>query len=358
MDRKNKKPVLSICIPVYNRKMIFKSMLKEVCESLLGYENETEIVISDNASLDNLAEVIKEISHLYPTVDFKYYKNKENIGLAANFMEVASKANGIFCWIIGSDDFVKRNAVKKLLNIIKSNQDVDLIVVNKDHVNFGNNLEKIKNPREFLNLTENISVNTKSPTKSFKAKNLDEVVNLSFNNVLLGAVMVNVFRKSIWNKVEIPTDRLQGFNNLTSIYPHCYIFAKGFFNSNCYYEADSLITTSSYEGIESWQSSNLENFWLSNEPILYFNVLLELLDAYKLAGLNRKSYRQIKRVYIQYPARLVVPIFVRKYIQKKEIHNSKKINLSKLVKENYYNVYLYKGILKGAIKLFLLKKIY
>jgi hypothetical protein len=352
------KPVLSVCIPVYNRKSIFKSMLTEVCKSAVNLKEKVEIVISDNASEDNLFEVVQETNISFPNVNIRYFRNEVNIGLAANFIEVVKKAFGQFCWIVGSDDFLKKNSIAEVIRLIEENIEVDLFVVNKDSADFGDDFNFLDNPSLYLENSENLSFWSGAPKESFKTNTMNNILHPRFNNVLLGAMMVNIFRRSKWNSVEISASELQNFNSLISIYPHCYIFSRTFFGSICYFEANHMITTCSYNGMETWQSSSREKFWLSKDPNLYFNVLPDLLENYYLSGLEDVNYKEIKKIFIQYPARLVVPIFVRRYIYKRSILHGDRISLTNFLRKNFLNPYVYFGIIKGAIKFALRKKIY
>jgi hypothetical protein len=110
--------------------------------------------------------------------------------------------------------------------------------------------------------------------------------------------------------------------------------------------------------METWQSSSRDKFWLSKDPNLYFNVLPEILENYYLAGLEKDIYKDIKKLFIQYPARLIVPIFVRRYITKGPILHDDSMSLTNFIKKNFMNPYIYLGIAKGTMKFLLRKKIY
>ena len=86
------KPLLSICIPTYNR----AEYLKKTIESIVWQEeftnNKVEIVIADNASNDNTEEIGNYYSNLYDNV--LYYRNVNNIG-NNNFPYVLSEGKGV-----------------------------------------------------------------------------------------------------------------------------------------------------------------------------------------------------------------------------------------------------------------------
>ena len=85
------KPLLSICIPTYNR----AEYLAKSLDSLIVQPefSQIEVVISDNASTDNTEEVCKHYREKYPNI--VYYRNQENI-LDRNFPTVLMRGTGAY----------------------------------------------------------------------------------------------------------------------------------------------------------------------------------------------------------------------------------------------------------------------
>ena len=115
-------PLLSICIPTYNR----ADLLSDVIESIVKQEvfqisDDVEIVICDNCSTDNTAEVAQNFTEKFPNKVF-YYKNEKNIGFD-NFERVMSHGNGEFLKLNNDTLIHKENSLKTMLNIIKSNRE-------------------------------------------------------------------------------------------------------------------------------------------------------------------------------------------------------------------------------------------
>lgn len=86
------KPLLSICIPTYNRAKYLENTIQSIVAQPEFIDNKVEIVISDNNSCDNTEEVCRQYEKKYK--NFYYYKNKENIR-DKNFPLVLSYGNGI-----------------------------------------------------------------------------------------------------------------------------------------------------------------------------------------------------------------------------------------------------------------------
>ncbi len=78
------KPLLSICIPTYNRAPYLKELLDSIVCQFDDQEiyNQVEVIISDNASEDNTTEVVAEYQKKYENI--RYFRNKENVGAAKN----------------------------------------------------------------------------------------------------------------------------------------------------------------------------------------------------------------------------------------------------------------------------------
>lgn len=113
--------LLSICIPTYNR----GKYIAELFESIKCHDiGKIQIVVSDNASTDDTADVISQYKGRFK--NFEYHKNEENLGFDKNVMAVTSHAKGKFSIIMGSDDVFPEGALDKILNFIDLDKDVIL----------------------------------------------------------------------------------------------------------------------------------------------------------------------------------------------------------------------------------------
>lgn len=110
------KPLLSICIPTYNRvQYLTKSLDSLVC--LLEFNSsEVEVIISDNASTDNTQEMVKKYTTEYSNIH--YYRNNENIK-DKNFPTSITRANGKFRKLCNDTLIYSGGYLAYLLNNIK-----------------------------------------------------------------------------------------------------------------------------------------------------------------------------------------------------------------------------------------------
>jgi hypothetical protein len=340
--------LLSICIPVYNRKEVFRHCLYEACEASEEVANEVEIVISDNNSEDDLFSIVEEIKLKFKYINVKYNKNDVNIGLCRNFLKVVEIATGMFCWIVGSDDFIKTDSIKTLLNIIKCNKDLYFICCNYDYIYL--NKLKFENGK-YIDLhdqlrNESMIYKHKAPTWTGMVDKFDYLIDPKLNNVFLGAVMSGVFRKDVWDKVEQNNVDWDGFNSFESIYPHCYIYAKAFINKKAYYHGESLLTVG--EGTREWSTDTGKTIWESSLPLIYYNLFGDLINNYKNYGLEIKQYRKCRRATAFIAGNYFLPIIFRKHIFKKSIKDVESINVMKSLKLYLFIPDFYIGIITSV----------
>ncbi len=133
---KNKK-ILSILIPTYNRERYLDNCLNSIFFQLDDELNEKiEIIVSNNASEDNTKMVMEKYKK-YNNVDYKYSSNLTNLGFDGNFYKLVNEANGRFCWILGDNEFLLENSLKKIVDILEKYKEIGLL-----HIK-GNKVEKV-----------------------------------------------------------------------------------------------------------------------------------------------------------------------------------------------------------------------
>jgi abequosyltransferase len=114
------KPLISICIPTYNRASLLKETLYSVvsqCDRWI-LDIGIEIVVSDNCSTDNTKSTVEEYQANFKYL--KYFKNDNNIGMVKNLVKVATYASGEYIWFLSDDDILSVEAIKRVFKEIKS----------------------------------------------------------------------------------------------------------------------------------------------------------------------------------------------------------------------------------------------
>ena len=109
-------PLLSICIPTYNRSdYLSKSLDSLVCLPEFS-STEVEVVISDNASTDDTKQVVKNYSDKYKNIH--YYRNDVNIR-DKNFPTVIKLAHGSFRKLCNDTLIYTKDYLSYLLDNVK-----------------------------------------------------------------------------------------------------------------------------------------------------------------------------------------------------------------------------------------------
>ncbi len=117
-------PIVSICIPTFNRSRYVASLLESLVGQLDGFPYPYEIFIADNASPDSTAEVVASFSDRLP---IRYHRHDENIGGYPNWQFVMSQAVGRYLVYLSDDDSLLGDQVADI--IAKMEADPELVTV-------------------------------------------------------------------------------------------------------------------------------------------------------------------------------------------------------------------------------------
>lgn len=126
------KPLLSICIPTYNRAPLLQQALESIlAQAEPAMRDALEIVISDNASTDGTDSVVAAL-RAKSLVEIKYFKNMDNVGFDGNCLKAVERATGQYVWLLGSDDLLSSNALPFLLKELGRKEAVDIYLSEKE----------------------------------------------------------------------------------------------------------------------------------------------------------------------------------------------------------------------------------
>ena len=113
-------PILSICIPIYNRANYLKRSLDVFLNEKQLFEEEVQLYISDNCSKDDLKSVCDDYAK--KGLRLTYHRNEENIGMDGNFANCFINALGKYTYLLGSDDTPKPGFVNNIISILRKNE--------------------------------------------------------------------------------------------------------------------------------------------------------------------------------------------------------------------------------------------
>ncbi len=123
-------PLLSICIPTFNRSQELARQLSWLAQDIRGWEQECEIVISDNCSTDATQDVIEKWRSQFATLPFHSHRHAENVGWMKNFAWLLNYSSGKYTWIVGDDDIVQPGTVAFVIQTLQKDPELALLYLN------------------------------------------------------------------------------------------------------------------------------------------------------------------------------------------------------------------------------------
>lgn len=172
-------PLLSICVATYNRANYLEECLQSIKIQIenSSLNNEVEIVVSDNASTDNTAEIVKKYKNHFK--NFIFIENKKNLGVDVNTVTVIKNATGKYSWLFADDDLIVNGAIETVFNKLKKDE-YDVIGLMAMPINKENS-SGIKNFYTHEVFIEETDFN-----------------NFYFNDYCQGGFSVLVFNREMW----------------------------------------------------------------------------------------------------------------------------------------------------------------
>ena len=114
------KPAISILIPTYNK----ADLLRQCLESVLAQDfADYEIIVSDDCSTDNTADVVRAVSD----GRIHYFRNAVNRGYGGNLSAGAAHASGAVLFLLGHDDILLPAALRRTWAAFESDPSIGLV---------------------------------------------------------------------------------------------------------------------------------------------------------------------------------------------------------------------------------------
>jgi len=286
MNEHSHAPLLSICMPTYNRAHMLEQMLRSLMPQVKAFSPDVELIISDNCSTDNTPEVVERAQAWGP---IRYYRNAQNEGVARNILRLTNElANGEFAWIIPDDDLVRPDGVARVLAVLRAHPEVDYVFVNVSPRS-SEQRNAFGRPVSALDFSDLLPTKAKSVTDRH-VERWEELIDPNVDNVFLGSAMCSVFRLSCWRKY-IPKvgGANEYFSSLENTYPHTVVLAHTMHGRKAYYIGYPCVIT-------FWG----EQEWLGYVPMIYTVRLQELLDLYLELGVDAKRVEKCRRHLLSY----------------------------------------------------------
>ncbi|WP_151736549.1 glycosyltransferase family 2 protein [Paenibacillus tengchongensis] len=206
---------LSICIPTWNRAEKLKECLNKFISQIVELEDEVEIIVSDNASTDNTKDIMYELCSKHGFI--KYFSNEVNLGFDGNFLSLINYANGEYIFFCSDDDVLLEEGLRKILNIIKQNEEFSLLSLNyysfkgtnpkikyvtykssgKD-IYFNDPNEHIKFVSYNLGFISSIVINAREAKTIIKGEKIKDSIGSGFVQISLMLSALSTDKRSVW----------------------------------------------------------------------------------------------------------------------------------------------------------------
>lgn len=113
--------LLTIGIPTYNRLDALQKNLVMLCEMIQKGQlyDSVQLLISDNASEQDVEAAIKRIQKKYPEINLRFHRQEKNEGPRKNFITILELCDSEYLMLMGDDDFMGIDYLQAVINKIK-----------------------------------------------------------------------------------------------------------------------------------------------------------------------------------------------------------------------------------------------
>lgn len=280
-------PLLSICIPSYKKADWLEASLEITLAQASELEDGLiEVIVSDDASPDNSHDVLEKLQKKHPKLLFPYYQ-KTNLGNNANYIFTLNQARGTFAWLLGNDDFLRPNALVKIVEILKSNSEINFFYISYTYFKPPSNPALVKNILEqpIQESDYSPSIYGQHSIKDKHLKWLGEIPALDFE--CLTPMYAAIVRKELWKEAFGYASKAEPFHDLDGIFGYAQYIIENAFHQSGYYVGYPYVLASSDI---SW-SKVAASVCIRNWPKLY--------DLLEREGVEKSTLRQIRKFYLK-----------------------------------------------------------
>ena len=121
-----KRPLLTVCIPAYNR----ASLLPPLLDSILSQDfDDFELLICEDGSPERaaIASVAKQYKERHPT-RLRYEENAKNLGYDGNLRRLVELSSGRYCVFMGNDDLLCPGALQAIAATVLRQPECGVVV--------------------------------------------------------------------------------------------------------------------------------------------------------------------------------------------------------------------------------------
>lgn len=147
----NQRPLLTVCIPAYNR----AGLLAPLLDSILGQDfDDFDVLICEDGSPERaaIAGVVQRFQQMYPG-RIHYEENAANLGYDGNIRRLVERAQGHYCVFMGNDDLLCAGALASIAAAVRRHPDCGVVV--RSYASFEESPDRFKQvfryyPQEYV----------------------------------------------------------------------------------------------------------------------------------------------------------------------------------------------------------------
>jgi glycosyltransferase involved in cell wall biosynthesis len=202
--------MISVCMATYNGERFLSEQVKSIL-SQLG--DNDELIISDDHSTDNTANIINDIGD--PRIHFQLNSGKS--GIIGNFENAINTARGDYIFLADQDDIWHEEKVERFLKYFKLGYNVivsDAIIIDENNHKIGDSFFSKRNSGKgfFKNLLQNTYLGCcMAFDRHLVQKALPFPPNIAMHDIWIGLV-AELFVKSIFINDKLISYRRHGEN--------------------------------------------------------------------------------------------------------------------------------------------------
>ena len=117
--QKTNQPLLSICIPTFNRAEILRETLAHLAETL---DTSIEIVVSNNCSGDHTVDVLEDFKKKWEK--FRYVRLDKEVSMMENLAVAGSMAMGKYMYLFCDDDRIIYEGLNNAVKMMEEREDI------------------------------------------------------------------------------------------------------------------------------------------------------------------------------------------------------------------------------------------
>jgi abequosyltransferase len=115
----NKNPLISVCIPSYNRPEFMGDLLDTIVSQ--SFDDYEIVVCEDNSPKTlEIEAIVKDYAKEYTDISIRFIRNSETLGYDGNFRKLIDVSKGEYCVYMGDDDLMCEGALARISGVIRS----------------------------------------------------------------------------------------------------------------------------------------------------------------------------------------------------------------------------------------------